>query len=77
MDRQLITPQLMREHGWDIKEVGDNGPATPKEHRNRYEKWVSSERWNLPDSLQRPIFYDRHTGEWFRNGKEIVYIDQL
>ena len=77
MDRVLITPDLMRSQGWEIKEIGDNGPSTPKINRNRYEKWVHQDRWEMPDQFQHAIFFDRCTGEWFRDGKELVYIDQI
>lgn len=77
MSRQLITPKLMRGLGYEIKSVGDNGPSTPKEYRNRYEKWVHRDKWNKCDQHCGAIFFDRTTGEWRRDGKEIVYIVQI
>ena len=77
MSRQLITPELMRGLGYEIKEVGDTGPDTPRENRRRYEKWVHRDRWDVCDQLCRAVFFDRNTGEWFRDGKELVYIDQI
>ena len=75
--RQLITVELLRKNGWDIKEVGDNGPATPKEYRNRYEKWVHVNNWDKDDHFNYSLFLDRTTGEWSQDGQSIEYMDQL
>lgn len=72
----MINSDLMIESGWELVEVGDNGPATPKEFRNRFEKWLLvSERY-----LSHPhhvIFHDRCTDAWKMNGRLITDIPQL
>lgn len=77
MDRLLITCTLMLSQGWDIREIGDNGPATPKEYRNRYEVWVHRDNWNKCDQHRKAVIHDCYTGEWSRDGKELVYMDQI
>ena len=74
---EMITPPLMRAAGYEIAEVGDNGPATPKEHINRYERWTHVSEWNKCDQMRHDVFFDRCTGEWSRNGKEVVYMDEV
>lgn len=77
IERELINPVLLREAGWEIAEVGDNGPATPKENCNRYERWVHSTEWTKCSQFQHPVFFDRLTGYYSQNGKEVVYMDQI
>ena len=77
MSRQFIDPSLMREAGWEIAEVGDNGPATPKENVNRYERWIHSSEWNKSQQFQHAVFFNRNIGEWSQNGKEVIYMDEI
>ena len=73
----MITPAVMREAGWEIAEVGDNGPATPKEYRNRYQRWTHRTEWNSCDQCRHDVFYDLHTGLWSQNGKDVTYMDEI
>lgn len=77
LKREAITAELLRKSGWDLKEVGDHGPATPKEYRDRYERWVHVNNWEKSDRLNCSLFLDRTTGEWCQDGHSVKYMDQL
>ena len=77
LKREAITAELLRKSGWDLKEVGDHGPATPKEYRDRYERWVHVNNWEKSDRLNCSLFLDRTTGEWRQDDHSVKYMDQL
>lgn len=54
-----ITPEILEANGITLLEVGDNGPATPKKHLNRYEKWFIHTTWK--DTF---LWYDRMADHW-------------
>lgn len=58
-----LTPEILKKNGWECIAVGDNGPATPKEHYNRYEKWRCESKWGYRD-----LFFDRMTKKWRLSG---------
>lgn len=58
-----LTPKILKKNGWECIAVGDNGPATPKEHYNRYEKWRCESKWGYRD-----LFFDRMTKKWRLSG---------
>lgn len=58
-----LTPEILEQNGWECIAVGDNGPATPKEHYNRYEKWRCESKWGYRD-----LFLDRMTKRWRLSG---------
>lgn len=58
-----LTPEILKKNGWECIAVGDNGPATPKEHYNRYEKWRCESKWGYRD-----LFLDRMTKRWRLSG---------
>ena len=35
----LLTGEILKSNGFELVEIGDNGPSTPKANVNRYEKW--------------------------------------
>lgn len=35
----MLTGDILKKNGFELVDVGDNGPATPKANINRYEKW--------------------------------------
>ena len=35
----LLTGEILKNNGFELVDIGDNGPATPKVNFNRYEKW--------------------------------------
>ena len=35
----LLTPDILKKNGFELVEIGDNVPSTPKVNVNRYEKW--------------------------------------
>lgn len=65
-----ITPDIIKANGGYIVEVGDNGPATPKVHFMRYEKWQLVTKWNTA-----VINYDRTTKHWNLRGVNAVNLD--
>ncbi len=54
-----ITPEILKANGITLKEVGDNGPATPPRDRNRLEKWMIHTTWK-----DVKLWYDRLTMCW-------------
>ena len=72
----MITKELLKEAGWECVEVGDNGPATPKEYRNRYEVWAPVSE-SMRGCRRRHIMYDRTDDRWSYDGKTITEMDQL
>ena len=34
-----LTGEILKSNGFELVEIGDNGPSTPKANVNRYEKW--------------------------------------
>ena len=54
-----ITAKILEANGITLLEVGDNGPATPEKHLNRYEKWFIHTTWK--DTF---LWYDRMADHW-------------
>lgn len=65
-----LTADIVKKNGWVLTEVGDNGPATPKINRNRFEKWVLKKAW-----VYEVLFYDRLTKKWKLNGLNRVQFE--
>lgn len=58
-----ITAEILKKSGWECVTVGDNGPSTPKQYYNRYEKWRLETAWG-----KRELFFDRMTKMYRLNG---------
>ena len=71
-----INSFTLKDAGWVCVEVGDSGPLTPKEHRNRYEKWAMVSEISR-GYTRRHLIYDRTTDEWKLDGKVVTDIDEL
>lgn len=54
-----LTSEILEQNGFVLVAVGDNGVATPKKNRNRYEKWECRTMWQRFN-----LFYDR-TCKWY------------
>ena len=70
-----ITHEIIENNGFCCIAVGDNGPATPKQHFNRYEKWICKTKW-----IDIIVWYDRFTKKWSLDGVNSVpleYVHQL
>ena len=70
-----ITAEILEANGIKLQEVGDNGPATPKEHFNRYEKFFIHTTWK--DTF---LWYDRHAKYWHlqnMNAAMMHYVHEL
>ncbi len=67
-----LTPEILKKSGWECIAVGDNGPATPKEHYNRYEKWRCETKWGYRD-----LFFDRMTKRWRLSGMNCTTFTEL
>lgn len=59
----LITAEMLKKNGWECVEVGDKGPATPKQNYNRFERWRLETKWG-----KRDLFFDRATKVYRLNG---------
>ena len=49
-----ITAEYLKNNGYILIAVGDNGIGTPPKNRNRYEKWEHKTQWQTYH-----LFYDR------------------
>ena len=58
----LITKEELEKNGFVCVEVCDDGPGTPKQYRNRFEKWQARTQFQTVD-----IFYDRITHRYSLN----------
>lgn len=70
-----ISEELVRLNGATLKEVGDNGAATPAQFRNRFEKWSITTKWK--DGV---LWYDRRIQKWSLagcNGCNFDYVHEL
>ena len=67
----MLTSEILGKNGFELVAVGDNGPATPKENINRYEKWVCKTMFQT-----FYLFYDRRAKDYTLNafGNHISYI---
>ena len=66
---------FLRENGFVLLEVGDNGAATPAQYRNRFEKWMLHTKWQ--DVI---LWYDRRTKTYNlhnMNGARFRHVHQL
>lgn len=60
-----LTEEIIKKAGFHLEEVGDNGAATPPQHRNRFEKWVAHTTWK--DCV---LWHDRRSGYYHIKGLE-------
>lgn len=67
-----LTHEIVRSNGFELCEVGDNGPATPRKNLNRYEKWMYKTTWH--DIV---LWYDRMTKHWCLHGLNAVRLDKV
>ncbi len=70
-----VTKEILEANGITLLEVGDNGPATPKKHLNRYEKWFIHTTWK--DTF---LWYDRMADHWHlqdMSGACFLYVHEL
>lgn len=58
-----IAPEILKANGFSCVEVGDKGPATPKAHYMRYERWRIETQWGYRDLL-----FDRMTKRYKLDG---------
>lgn len=72
----IITEDNLKDAGWHIKEIGDNGPSTKKINRNRFEKWLSSEEF-YSTRPGKVLFYDRVLCRYTLNGRQITYMEEI
>lgn len=67
-----LTAEILRANGWECIAVGDNGPSTPKQHYNRYEKWRCETKWGY-----REMFFDRMTKMWRFSGMNSINFTEV
>ena len=70
-----LHPDVLRDNGFVLLEVGDHGAATPPQFRNRFEKWLLKTKWR--DII---LWYDRRTEKYNlhdMNGAKLQFVHEL
>ena len=67
-----LTAEILEKNGFECIEVGDKGPATPKQNYMRYEHWRGETTWG-----RRDLFYDRMTKRWRFGGMNEYRLDSV
>lgn len=67
-----LTPEILEKNGFKCIEIGDKGPATPKQNYMRYEHWRGETVWG-----RRDLFYDRMTKRWRFGGMNEYGFDSV
>ena len=73
----LLTGEILISYGFELVEIGDNGPATLKANIKRYEKWECK---TMIQTFY--LSYDRHAKEYSMNAFSnhiihIMYVHEL
>ena len=73
----LLTGDILKSNGFELVEIGDNGPSTPKSNVNRYEKWECKTAFQT-----FYLIYDRRAKKYSLNAFSnhiinIVYVHEL
>ena len=76
MAKTKITHDALRSAHWVCVAVGDNGPHTDKEWRNRIEKW-KRETDPVDDRMAHPLFYDRVLRTWRQDGHDVEFMEDV
>lgn len=72
-----LTGDILKSNGFELVEIGDNGPSTPKVNINRYEKWECKTMFQT-----FYLSYDRHAKKYSLNAfgnhvSNIMYLHEL
>ena len=72
-----LTGEILKSNGFELVEIGDNGPSTPKANVNRYEKWECKTMFQT-----FYLLYDRRAKNYSLNAFSnhiinIVYVHEL
>ena len=73
----VLTDDILKSNGFELVEIGDNGPSTPKANVNRYEKWECKTAFQT-----FYLCYDRRAKKYSMNAFSshiinIVYVHEL
>ena len=73
----LLTGEILKSNGFELVEIGDNGPSTPKANVNRYEKWECKTMFQT-----FYLIYDRCLKDYSLNAfgnhiSQIMYVHEL
>lgn len=73
----LLTGEILKSNGFELVDVGDNGPSTPKANINRYEKWECKTKFQT-----FYLIYDRRSKDYSLNAfsnhiSHIMYVHEL
>ena len=73
----MLTGDILKSNGFELVEIGDNGPSTPKANVNRYEKWECKTAFQT-----FYLSYDRRAKKYSLNAFSnhiinIVYVHEL
>ena len=75
VDPIWLHPDVLRDNGFVLLEVGDHGAATPPQFRDRFEKWLLKTQWQ--DVI---LWYDRRTEKYNlhdMNGAKLQFVHEL
>lgn len=73
----LLTGEILKSNGFELVEIGDNGPSTPKANVNRYENWECKTAFQT-----FCLIYDRRVKKYSLNAFSnhiinIMYVHEL
>ena len=73
----LLTGEILKSNGFELVEIGDNGPSTPKANVNRYEHWECKTAFQT-----FYLIYDRRVKKYSLNAFSnhiinIMYVHEL
>ena len=73
----VLTPEILKSNGFELVEIGDNGPSTPKANVNRYEHWECKTAFQT-----FYLIYDRRVKKYSLNAFSnhiinIMYVHEL
>ena len=67
-----LTHDIIKANGFELTEVGDNGPGTPRQNLNRYEKHECKTKWR-----DITMWYDRMTKNWCLHGINSIKLNYV
>lgn len=70
-----ITHEIIKANGFELTDIGDNGPGTPRININRYERHDCKTKW-----YDITMWYDRNRKTWClhgMNGIILRYVHEL
>ena len=72
-----LTGEILKSNGFELVDVGDNGPSTPKANINRYEKWECKTKFQTFYLSYDRLAKDYSLNAFINHIINIVYVHEL